>query len=143
MTSQFFTNKLLDRFWSKTNLVGPCWVWKSAKNNKGYGFFHLGDKVVLAHRLSYQMYYGLVPKDKELDHLCKNTLCVNPTHLEPVTHKENTMRGDTITSDFSKRTHCKNGHEFKGDDFYWRSDGKGRRCRICAYNYNKKGRNHE
>lgn len=91
-----------DRFWEKVNQNGPiperaaelgsCWLWMAAKDGKGYGQIRVNDRAVLAHIFSYEMARGPVPDGKELDHLCCVKLCVNPAHLEPVTHRENCLR---------------------------------------------------
>jgi hypothetical protein len=70
----------------------PCWIWQGAANNKGYGLVNRNKRLKLAHVLYYEKFKGLVPKDKELDHLCRVNLCINPDHLEAVTHTENMRR---------------------------------------------------
>lgn len=71
-----------------------CWVWMRARNNHGYGQIGHDRKVVYAHRVSWELHHGRpVPDGKELDHLCRNPPCVNPSHLEAVTHRENCLRG--------------------------------------------------
>jgi hypothetical protein len=72
----------------------PCWIWLGTINSKGYGM--IGKGLVgspSAHRRMYEERIGLVPDGKELDHLCRVRACVNPAHLEPVTHRENVRRG--------------------------------------------------
>src|SRR6478752_5165546 len=70
-----------------------CWEWVgSVRKNDGYGRWSVG-KGTLAHRVIYEKMRGAVPKGLELDHLCRNRLCVNPDHLEPVTTRENIFRG--------------------------------------------------
>ena len=75
-----------------------CWLWLGILNNKGYGRFNAkydGKKGQrYAHRVSYAHYKGLIPKELELDHLCRTPCCVNPEHLEAVTHAENLRRGN-------------------------------------------------
>lgn len=73
----------------------PCWVWKLAKTGKGYGceWDLRRGRMVSAHILAYERAIGTVPEGLELDHLCRVRLCVNPDHLEPVTHAENIRRG--------------------------------------------------
>ncbi len=74
-------------------LTTGCWIWKRAKTSTGYGHLTINNKQVLAHRFVYEKYKGTIPEGLTLDHLCRNTLCVNPDHLEPVTHAMNCRRG--------------------------------------------------
>jgi hypothetical protein len=82
------------RFWSKVDKGGPggCWVWTASLNNMGYPRFNAGDREMLAHRFAYEDVVGPIPDGLELDHLCRRPVCVNPAHLEPVTHRENMRR---------------------------------------------------
>lgn len=76
-----------------------CWLWSGEINSSGYGRIsqgnnHCGARVrYLAHRVSYELHKGAIPKGMDLDHLCRVRLCVNPAHLEPVTRSENNRRG--------------------------------------------------
>ncbi|WP_249139118.1 DNA (cytosine-5-)-methyltransferase [Actibacterium sp. MT2.3-13A] len=85
-----------ERFWSKVEKTESCWDWTAALNEKGYGIFWSNDqdRSVRAHRFAYEQIDGEIPDGLELDHLCRNRKCVNPAHLEPVTGKENTRRGN-------------------------------------------------
>ena len=88
-----------ERFWAKVvnDTETGCWLWSGATTT-GYGRFHLamGLPLVVAHRFAYETLVGPVPAGLDLDHLCRVRRCVNPAHLEPVTRRENLMRGDTI-----------------------------------------------
>lgn len=101
-----------------------CWLWLAALDGKGYGAVGDKNKVRRAHVVSYELRVGSVPVGLELDHKCRNTACVNPDHLEPVTHAENMRRAAMF------RTHCKNGHPFIGDNLQIRSRGE-RVCKTC------------
>jgi len=70
-----------------------CWIWPYGVNANGYGCVGKNKKIIEAHRFMYQQIIGAVPAHCELDHICKNKLCVNPSHLEPVSHAENCRRG--------------------------------------------------
>jgi hypothetical protein len=73
---------------------GECWPWRGATNQRGYGNFMLTDGATAkSHRVTYELLVGPIPEGLELDHTCRNTGCVNPAHLEPVTHAENIRRG--------------------------------------------------
>ena len=72
--------------------VTQCHVWYGAKVD-GYGNVRVGSHSYLAHRIAYERARGPIPTGRELDHLCRNRACINPAHLEPVTHRENARRG--------------------------------------------------
>lgn len=119
------------RFWSKVVKTDSCWVWTGSKNSLGYGQIVIGGasgRKVKAHRYAYESVIGPIPDGLELDHLCSNPSCVNPAHLEPVTHLENVRRGrgaEAARKRAQSQTHCKRGHEF---DYH---NGKQRICKKC------------
>lgn len=122
------------RFFAKVHKQpGGCWVWTAAKGHHGYGRFWSSSRgrTVQAHRWSYEEATGAtVPFGRELDHLCRNPGCVNPDHLEPVTHRENLLRGTGVVAQCARRTHCVNGHEYNEENTYVRPNG-GRACKEC------------
>lgn len=82
-----------------------------------------------AHRFAYELHKGPIPKGLEIDHLCRNTLCVNPNHLEAVTHRENVRRGTSPTARNAMKSECKRGHPLDEKNTYL--DGTGRKCKKC------------
>lgn len=121
--------RLEDRFWRKVEKTDSCWLWRGALVG-GYGQFRVGAKAIPSHRWSFEQECGPVPDGLELDHLCRVRACVRPSHLEPVTHKENTLRGTSFSAIEARQTHCKNGHAFDASNTLPRSGG-GRRCLAC------------
>lgn len=112
-----------------------CWIWPGALNRAGYGSVttrfdnERGYLTRIAHRVAYEIIVGPVPAGAELDHLCRQRACVNPKHLEPVSHRENVRRG---TNPSSAKTHCKWGHAFTEDNIRYARNGRKRVCRKCA-----------
>lgn len=116
-----------------------CWVWQGAvfkKPTGNYGMIRIGpaggSKTYKAHRISYEVFVGDIPKGLEIDHTCRNKLCINPEHLEPVTHTENMHRRLDVF-----KSHCKHGHEMSEGNTYIEPNGD-RHCRAC-----KKTKSHE
>jgi hypothetical protein len=129
------------RMFEKIINNGSCWIWTGAKNNHGYGQIGIKNygktKTVYVHRLLYTAFFGKIDGKFELDHLCRVPACVNPNHLEPVTHRENTMRGFGVASFHAKKIVCLRGHKFD------RVNNRGNRvCGICKNDLMKK-RRHE
>ena len=127
------------RYWAKVEFGDwlDCWVWTAATTNHGYGNFYVGGGRAnatnkKAHVVAYELLVGPVPPGLELDHLCRNPPCVNPAHLEAVTHAEN-MRRSPILGRW-ERTECKQGHPFDEENTYrYLRDGRERKgCRACA-----------
>jgi hypothetical protein len=116
-------NTLLERFESKF-FVAPdgCWLWLGAINNNGYGRFWFDDKTCKAHRISYELYVGSIPSGMQIDHVCRQTSCVNPHHLNIVTNTENQRRKPKvkICEHDVGWTQCKLGCARP----YWRKDFK-------------------
>lgn len=86
-----------------TGYSTPCHVWMGAVSDRGYGNFWLHGRTVLAHRQAFEWAVGPIPPGLELDHLCRVTRCVNPAHLEVVTHAENNRRQPVNAGRFGSR----------------------------------------
>ncbi|WP_433730849.1 HNH endonuclease signature motif containing protein [Actinoplanes sp. CA-051413] len=118
------------RFFSQVDADGPCWEWTGRTKPSGYGVFRInpmgGDR--LAHRTSYEMLVGPIPDGLELDHLCRVRRCVNPDHLEPVTHQENVRRSAAPAALNARKRRCLKGHEFDRVITL----GSGKRVRKCS-----------
>lgn len=126
-------NAQFARFMEKVEVVPDdgCWLWKGRTNEKGYGRYDLprpARRMVAAHRFSYQLFRGDIPDDLEVDHTCNVRRCVNPEHLETVTHAENIRR--IPPSARPRRANCPRGHRMEGRNVYIRPDGT-RECWAC------------
>lgn len=112
---------------AKIDATGPCWVWLGKPSNHGYGVAYYKDRQQAAYRGVWQFLVGPIPKGLELDHLCRNRMCVNPDHLELVTRRVNMLRGVHPSALAVKSGRCKRGHSD------WEPNGKcgSRRCRTC------------
>jgi hypothetical protein len=123
----------VEDFWNKVNKTEGCWLWLGGKSVAGYGQIRIDSKNRTAHRVAYRLVKGEIPKGLQLDHLCRVRHCVNPEHLEAVTLKENVLRGEGITAEFKKATHCIHGHPFNKENtlFYQRRTLIERRCITC------------
>lgn len=131
-----------ERFWLRVKFTDTCWLWVGAKTGSGYGVITGGyDKVkkkcraVSAHRYSFMLHKGYLPE--EIDHTCFNPACVNPDHLDDVTHDENMKRSDLKRGIRSAKTHCPSGHEYAGSNLFFRKERNRRECRECI---NKRSR---
>ena len=116
-----------ERFWAKVAVTPSCWLWTACTDGKGYGLFTLDGRTVRVHRWSYEQLVGPIPEGLVTDHLCRVHNCVNPAHLEPVTSRENSLRGRNYQSE---KTCCKRGHPFDEANTRLPSNGQ-RECRAC------------
>lgn len=118
-----------DRFWSKVDKSGECWVWTAGQSH-GYGCFAVKKgKTVYAHRLAYELLVGPIPNGLQIDHLCRNRRCVRPDHLEPVTRKTNILRGESPSARAARVDRCPSGHPYdEANTILYRGS---RYCREC------------
>ena len=135
---EFGDDRLPERFWEKVHIVpeastypGPCWIWNAALVWDGYGRFKWEKKTLRAHRFCYQTLVSDVPPELNMDHLCRVRSCVNPYHLEPVTVKENLLRGNTLNAEMAAKTHCLRGHPLSGINLYVVPKSGARACKEC------------
>jgi hypothetical protein len=116
---------LMDRFWTKVDKTGDCWMWTACRDRQGYGQID----AQRAHRVAYADRHGPIPAGMYVLHSCDNPPCVNPAHLRLGTHEEN-MREmvERARHSYLRRTHCPHGHEYTPENTYIH---KGRHCRAC------------
>lgn len=145
MSNRIHTRSILD-FWSRERAIkfissrsrpteSGCIQWIGATFGKGYGriqVFHGGPSLT-AHRAVYDLACGRVGSDHDVDHLCRNRLCVRVSHLEPVSVKTNVLRGNGLTAIFARRANCKHGHLYDIRNTRFDKRG-GRSCRTCERN---------
>ncbi|UFS59489.1 HNH endonuclease signature motif containing protein [Subtercola endophyticus] len=134
-----------ERFWGRVNRHGgrpylndplsrlitddeECWIYGSGDFVDGYATFKVGGTQYPAHRVAYRDFGLIIPDGLQIDHLCRTTACMNPTHMEPVTREENIRRGVN-----GAKTHCPHGHEYTPENTQTQIvDGKDhRRCKAC------------
>jgi hypothetical protein len=137
--NQFTFTSVWERFFSHvTRGEGGCWLWRDTLRG-GYARFTVGSRAnkttFSAHRFAYERLVGSIPEGLELDHLCRHRQCVNPWHLEPVTHLQNIQRGNSGKHQAS-RTHCPRGHPYDDTNTLYlpaggRRKSANRMCREC------------
>lgn len=135
------------RFWHYVNQtgpvpakrpdLGPCWIWGGTLGKKGYGQLYQGEgaqpRLIGAHRFAYRLLVGAIPDGTELDHLCRVPPCVNPRHLEAVTHQVNILRGESPAAHHARKKRCGCGAEFV-------RIGQQRSCLACRSLANRRWR---
>lgn len=105
-----------------------CWLWTGALYG-GYGHLWCDGKQLMVHRFIYELVFGPILFDLEIDHLCRVRNCVNPSHMEAVTNKVNVLRGVSFVAVNALKTHCKRGHPFDEENTYVYKTS--RVCRSC------------
>lgn len=133
MPRRGFALKLTDRFWSKVDQTGDCWLWQAYTSKTGYGQFRLGKTMVKAHRMAYELTNGSLEPDAVLRHSCDTPACVRPDHLMPGTQADNIQDMDDRGRRRSRngsQTECHKGHPFSPENTYLNPQGS-RECRPC------------
>jgi hypothetical protein len=140
MTTSFSAEDV-SRFWGLVDKTTTCWLWSGvsslSKNGARYGKFYAGGKNYQAHRISVLLSGRDIPDRYDVDHLCRTTLCVNPEHLDPVTHRENVVRGLAglhMRDKQTARTRCISElHEMTPENIRWKKTKSGiwMLCREC------------
>lgn len=135
--------ELADRLMARVEKTPTCWLWTGPLTRDGYGGqIYVMGRLVLAHRVAYELFNGPIPKGLEVEHSCHtqdlscnagddciHRRCVNPAHLELLTHRENTLRGRSPQALNRHKTHCPAGHPYSPENTY-RHRGR-RECRVC------------
>ncbi len=135
MPNKYTMPNVAERFWTKVQFTDTCWLWTGGTDGR-YGLFWYKESHVKAHRWAYEFCVGLIPEGLEIDHTCRVHNCVLPDHLEPVTHRENCLRGVGVSAKAVRKTHCPQGHPYDEENTYrWRG---ARSCRTCHRNRGKK-----
>ena len=111
-----------------------CIEWQGFLVN-GYGRIHRQGRQMPVHRFAYEQANGKIPPQYPLDHLCRNTRCVNPDHLEIVSHRVNILRGTSPSARNYQKTHCANSHPYSIENTWYQRDKRStalsRVCRTC------------
>ena len=116
--------------WLKAQKDGECWLWTGGLNKDGYGTLNRHEgREWYAHRETYRIVNGPIPSGTEIDHLCRRPSCVNPSHLEAVSHLENVKRGKIGLK--ASRNLCAKGHVFSPENTYMSPSGH-KNCRACG-----------
>jgi len=124
------------RFWQRCDRSGgprACWIWTGARSTAGYGQLRVhGHGLFYAHHIALQLAGRPLPAGGLVcDHLCRNRACVNPEHIELVTSRENTLRGESIPALRARQTLCARGHSLDDSNTIRMRRGRGRECRAC------------
>lgn len=122
---------LTDRFWDKVSRPEGCWKWTGVKNQFGYGRLRTGKSMIVAHRVSWQIHNGPIPKGMSVLHKCDNPECTNPEHLFLGTYSDNAK--DMVAKkrhNMARKTHCKRDHSLSGENLKIDTNNN-RQCKKC------------
>jgi len=129
MTVTFGDTRMPEHFWSKLTVTARG-CWEMGNKPDAYGGFWLDGKAHGAHRIAWQRLVGPIDDNLDVDHVCRNRPCCNPSHLEPVTRQVNIQRAYSPSLEVAQRTHCTKGHELTADNVV-KSKVPYKRCKTC------------
>lgn len=137
ITIEHITENVITRFYNKVDKTDTCWNWTGAKTanrpkramsdaKPGYGYINISNRPFYTHRLAMLIKQGYLTEGLVVDHMCNNTLCVNPDHLQEIDNLSNVKRSPLSTHNGARyyKTHCKYGHERT-------EDMRGKPCKEC------------
>lgn len=134
ITLQTITQEQIQRFYSKISInlfdLHGCHKWIGVMGSENYGLFKVNCVNEKAHRVAFLLHYGYIERGKVIDHICRNTNCVNPHHLRLLSRVENIMIGNGCCAKNANKTHCKRGHLYTPETTRILRGG-GRECKIC------------
>lgn len=118
-----------------------CLLWSGTVLSTGYGQIMVNGRKLHVHRVMWEMFEGPIPEGLVLDHVkdrgCVNQHCASIAHLEPVTVRENTLRGTAPSALNAVKSHCQKGHPFDAENTYMNPSNGQRVCRICKRDWNR------
>lgn len=117
-----------ERFTERTE---TCWLWTGYISRSGYGVINIGGQPTPAHRFSYYLYKGSIPKKKVIHHRCGNRKCVRPAHLKCVSTSQHAAIHAGLNP-HGNGSICRKGHPGR----YRRPDGQ-MHCKECKSDYDK------
>lgn len=132
-------SSVIARFWERVAVTDSdkCWLWTGKPTRQGYGQFKVGHRVLLVHRIAYEIKVGEITDGQEIGHRCPNYHCVNWRHLKAGTHAEHMQFNNAGENHYETAvTHCPNGHPYDEENTYWSGPKRTwRRCRECHLSY--------
>lgn len=129
------TRDVTERFWSKVDKTGDCWLWTASVGSHGYGQMTIAGRPVTAHRYSAMFHFGMFDRRSWVLHTCDERRCVRPSHLYLGDRQRNIQdMVDRGRSFWRQKTHCPHGHAYEGDNVYQNPGSSSRVCRECHRN---------
>lgn len=132
-----------ERLLARSVRDGTCLRWTGTRGPTGYGTISVSGRKRRVHRVAHELWVGPIPEGYDVDHVkargCRFRDCIEPEHLEAVTHRENLLRSDGLSGRRANPDQCRRGHPYTPDNLVWRKDGH-RQCRRCTADYPRPAR---